>query len=63
MDLALVLSFVTGVLSGLVAALTVIAPKTKSTLDDKILEYAEKALEVLPDPKAKAAVEVAKESR
>lgn len=52
-DLSTVLVFITGVLAGTVAALKIIAPRTATKKDDKVLEYAEKALEVLPDPKAK----------
>ena len=51
-SLSTVLLFVTGVLTGAVAALKIIAPRTKTTKDDKVLEYAEKALEVLPAGKA-----------
>lgn len=53
-DLSTVLAFITGALLGLVAALRVIAPRTKTTKDDKILEYAEKAVEILPKPAPKA---------
>lgn len=52
LDLSTVLVFVTGLLAGAVAALKIIAPRTKTTKDDKALEYAEKALDVLPKPKA-----------
>lgn len=51
-DLSTILVFVTGALAGLVAGLKIIAPRTKTTKDDKVLEYAEKALEVLPAPKS-----------
>lgn len=44
---ALVLVVLAGVLAGVVAALKVIAPATKTTKDDKVLEYAEKAEEVV----------------
>jgi hypothetical protein len=47
-DLSLVLAFVTGLLAGAVAALKVIAPKTKNTIDDKVLEVVEKAEQYLP---------------
>lgn len=50
-DLSTILVFVTGALAGLVAGLKIIAPRTKTTKDDKVLEYAEKALEVLPPKK------------
>ena len=48
MDLAHILAFAGGLLSGLVVALKVIAPLTKNKVDDKILEVAEKAEELLP---------------
>jgi len=54
-DLPTILVFVTGLLAGLVAGLKVIAPRTANKTDDKVLEYAEKALEVLPAPKAPVA--------
>lgn len=64
-DLGTVLVFVTGVLAGAIAALKVIAPRTKTKTDDKVLEYAEKAKDVLdllpkpaPAPVAREAVEV-----
>jgi hypothetical protein len=41
--LALAIALVTGLLAGAVAALRIIAPATKTTKDDKLLEYAEKA--------------------
>jgi hypothetical protein len=53
-DLSTILVFVTGLLAGLVAGLKVIAPRTKTTKDDKVLEYAEAALDVLPKPAPKA---------
>lgn len=43
MTLALVITAVSGILVGIVATLKVIAPATKNTVDDKILDYAEKA--------------------
>lgn len=46
-NLATVLVVVTAFLSGLVTALKVIAPITKNKVDDKVEEYAEKALDVL----------------
>ena len=52
-NFATVLIFVTGLLTGLVGALKIIAPLTKTKVDDKIEEYAEKALEVLPSPAPK----------
>jgi hypothetical protein len=42
MDFSTVLIFATGVLAGVIAALKIIAPKTKTTADDKVLEVAEK---------------------
>jgi hypothetical protein len=48
LDLPTILVFVTGVLAGLVAGLKIIAPRTKNTIDDKVLEYAEKAADILP---------------
>jgi len=50
-SLATVLIFVTGALAGAVAALKVIAPRTKNTYDDKALKYAEDILVILPKPK------------
>lgn len=47
LDIATVLVFVTGLLAGAIAALKIIAPKTKTTADDKVLAVAEKAEEVL----------------
>lgn len=47
MDLAI--AVFAGLLAGLIAALTFIAPKTKSTIDDTVLAYAEK-LEALVAP-------------
>lgn len=41
------LVFVTGILAGVIAALKVIAPKTKTTVDDKVLEGAEVAQGVI----------------
>lgn len=56
-NLSTVLVIVTAFLAGGVAALKVIAPRTVNTKDDKALEYAEAALDVLPKlpevPKAK----------
>lgn len=51
MDFSLILVFVTGLLTGAVAALKIIAPKTKTTKDDKVLEVLEKADAILPDAK------------
>jgi hypothetical protein len=48
MDLTTVLVFVTGLLAGAIAALKVIAPRTKTTKDDKLLEAFEKAEDFLP---------------
>ncbi len=47
-DLPTVLALVTAFLAGGVTFLKVLAPRTKNTIDDKVLEYGEKALEVLP---------------
>lgn len=47
LNLSTILVFVTGALAGLVAALKVIAPITKNSVDDKIEEFAEKALAML----------------
>lgn len=47
MDLGTVLAFASGILAGVVAALVIIAPKTKTTKDDKALEYAKKAQDVV----------------
>lgn len=41
MDISLILSCAVGVLAGAVVALKVIAPKTKNTVDDKVLERLE----------------------
>jgi hypothetical protein len=46
MDLATILVFITGLLTGIVAGLKIIAPRTKTTVDDKVLAGAEKALDV-----------------
>lgn len=57
LSLATVLVFVTGVLAGVVAGLGVIAPLTSNKIDDKVKEFAEKALGVLQGvstPAAKA---------
>jgi hypothetical protein len=45
--ISLVLVFVTGILAGVIAALKVIAPKTKTIVDDKVLEGAEAAQDAL----------------
>lgn len=39
----LALAVIAGVIAGVIAALKIIAPKTKTTKDDKVLEAAEKA--------------------
>lgn len=54
LDLATILVFLTGLLAGGIAALKVIAPKTKTTKDDKVLEVLEKAEDFLPAAKPKA---------
>jgi hypothetical protein len=41
--MTLVIAIVAGVLVGVVAALKIVAPLTKTTVDDKALELAEKA--------------------
>jgi len=46
-DLQTVLMVAGGVLAGVVVALKVIAPMTKNKVDDKVLEVAEKAEDVL----------------
>lgn len=46
-DLSTILVFTTGVLAGVIAALKIIAPKTKTLKDDKALDVMEKAKEVL----------------
>jgi hypothetical protein len=56
-----ILLYATLVVAGAVAALTVIAPRTKNTVDDKILLYAEdveKVLEGLGGHEAAAAQNV-----
>lgn len=53
MDLSLILAAVGGVIAGLVVALKVIAPLTKNKVDDKVLEVAEKAEDVLDTLKPK----------
>lgn len=56
-----ILLYATLVVAGAVAALTVIAPRTKNTVDDKILLYAEdveKVLEGLGGTDAAAAQKV-----
>ena len=47
LSLSTLLVFVTGLLAGVVAALKVIAPKTKTTADDKVLAGATAAQGVL----------------
>lgn len=47
-DLSTVLALVTAFLAGGITFLKVLAPRTKNTVDDKVLEYAEKAAGVLP---------------
>jgi hypothetical protein len=47
MDLAHVLALLGGILVGLIAGLKIIAPMTKNTVDDTVLDYAEKAEAVL----------------
>lgn len=51
LNLSTILIFATGLLTGLVAALKIIAPMTKNKTDDRIEEYAEKALDLLPKAK------------
>lgn len=58
-SLGTILVFVTGLLAGAVAALKIIAPRTKTLKDDKALEYAETGLDIAiglggPRPEAKA---------
>lgn len=36
----LVIAVIAGILAGVIAALTIIAPRTKNTVDDKVLEVA-----------------------
>ena len=48
-NLATVLVFTTGLLAGIVGALGYIAPLTKTKIDDKIKEAAEKILVALKD--------------
>ena len=50
--MALALAILAAVLAGIVVALKVIAPLTKTTVDDKVLDYAEKAESVI-DPLVK----------
>lgn len=45
--LADILMIAGGVLAGLIAALTVIAPRTKTKVDDEILEDAKEAKKIL----------------
>lgn len=52
-NLSTILALVTAFLAGGVTFLKVLAPRTKNTVDDKILAGAEKALEVLPHSTAK----------
>lgn len=47
MDIGLVLAFATGILAGVIAALTIIAPKTKTTKDDWVLDKAKQAKDVV----------------
>lgn len=47
-NLSTILALVTAFLAGGITFLKVLAPRTKNTVDDKILEYAEKAADVLP---------------
>lgn len=46
-DLATALIFASGVVSGAIVALKVIAPRTKTKVDDKVLSGLEKAKDVL----------------
>ncbi len=54
------LSIGVGLLVGIVAALKLIAPRTKNTVDDKVLAYADKVLGLLPGS-VKGAVAEAKD--
>jgi len=47
-DLSTILSLVTAFLAGGIIFLKVVAPRTKTKVDDTALAIAEKALEVLP---------------
>jgi hypothetical protein len=47
MDFSTILALAGGLVAGVVAALTIIAPRTKNTVDDKILLYAEDVEKVL----------------
>lgn len=47
MDLGHLLALAIGLLTGLVAGLKVIAPLTKTKVDDKMLETGEKVLDVV----------------
>lgn len=40
MDMTLAIGIAGGVLAGVIAALTIIAPLTKTKVDDKVLDYA-----------------------
>jgi xanthosine utilization system XapX-like protein len=55
-----ILSIGAGLLVGIVAALKLIAPRTKNTVDDKVLAYADKVLGLLPGS-VKGAVEAGKD--
>lgn len=48
-----ILTYAAAVLAGVIVALRVIAPRTKTKKDDKALEYAEKAEEVIGNLKPK----------
>ncbi len=54
MDISIVISVALGLLAGVVASLTIIAPKTQSKVDDKLLEHLKKVQEIVDGLKPKA---------
>jgi hypothetical protein len=51
MNTSLLLGLGLGLLAGIVAALRIIAPMTKNTIDDKVLDVAEGVEKLVPPPK------------
>ena len=52
MDLSLIIGIASGLLVGAIAALKIIAPRTKTTVDDKLLERLEAVEAVVEKLKA-----------
>lgn len=63
MDYATILAYAVGVLTGLVAGLKLIAPRTKNTYDDKVLAVLEKILPLLPKTDSKTDSKTAASTR